>query len=50
MAHPVVVGSGKRLFGDAGETRGMRLVGTTSLGSGVVVMTYEPARDEEAGT
>jgi dihydrofolate reductase len=49
MVHPVVVGGGKRLFGDAGETRGMRLVDTKPLGSGVVVLTYEPARDEAAG-
>jgi len=45
MVFPVVVGKGKRLFGDAGETKDMRLVDTKSLGSGVIVLTYEPARN-----
>ena len=45
MVFPVVVGKGKPLFGDAGETKDMRLVDTKSLGSGVIVLTYEPARN-----
>ena len=44
MVFPVVVGSGKRLFGDVGETRALRLVDTKPVGpDGVLVLTYEPA-------
>jgi dihydrofolate reductase len=49
MVFPVVVGKGKRLFGDAGETKDMRLVDTKSLGSGVLVLTYRPAGEEAEG-
>ena len=46
MVFPVVVGSGKRLFGDGtGSTKAMRLVETKTFASGVVVLTYESARD-----
>jgi len=46
MVHPVIVGSGKRLFGDGSGTKGLSLVDTKTLGSGVVVLTYQPARSE----
>ncbi len=47
MIHPVVVGKGKRLFGDVGEIRDLRLVDTKPVGpDGVLVLTYEPARGE----
>jgi dihydrofolate reductase len=50
MVFPIVVGKGKRLFGDVGETRAMRLVDTKQLGpDGVLILTYEPARGEESG-
>ena len=49
MIHPVVVGSGKRLFKDGSDTTAMRLVDTKSFGSGVVVLTYEPAGKEVEG-
>ena len=50
MLFPVVVGKGKRLFGDVGETRTMRLVDTKPVGpDGVLILTYEPARGEESG-
>ncbi|MGZ4334992.1 MAG: dihydrofolate reductase family protein [Gaiellaceae bacterium] len=42
MIYPVVVGSGKRLFGGSNET-GLRLVDSTATGAGVLVVTYEPA-------
>lgn len=47
MVHPVVQGSGKRLFADGGDPTTMSLVDTEAFGSGVVVLTYEPAADEE---
>jgi dihydrofolate reductase len=44
MVFPVVLGRGKRLFGDRGETTPLRLVDTKPVGpDGVVVLTYEPA-------
>jgi dihydrofolate reductase len=43
MVHPVVVGSGKRLFRDGSDTKVLRLVETKTFGSGVVVLTYQPA-------
>jgi dihydrofolate reductase len=42
MIFPVVVGRGKRLFGDGGNTKTMNLLDSKTLGSGVVVLTYEP--------
>ena len=41
--HPVVVGSGKRLFRDGSDTTVLRLEETKSFSSGVVVLTYQPA-------
>jgi dihydrofolate reductase len=46
MVFPIVVGSGKRLFEDGLEEMVLRLVDTTTFDSGVVVLTYRPARDE----
>ncbi len=46
MVFPTVVGSGKRLFEDGLEETVLRLVDTTTFGSGVIVLTYRPARDE----
>lgn len=38
--HPIVVGSGKRLFEDEGEARVLSLVHSTTFGSGTVVLSY----------
>jgi dihydrofolate reductase len=43
MIHPVVVGSGKRLFSEESDRTALRLVETKRFGSGVVVLTYQPA-------
>jgi dihydrofolate reductase len=40
MVHPIVVGSGKRLFENGREPRGLRLVGRREFPSGVVDLTY----------
>ena len=42
--HPVVLGSGKRLFREGSETKVLRLVDTTTFSSGVVVLSYQPAQ------
>jgi dihydrofolate reductase len=44
---PVVAGGGKRLFDEAGDQKAMRLVGTETLGLGVVVLTYRPVGKDE---
>ncbi len=49
MVFPVVVGSGKRLFGDGIDTKVLRLVETKTFDSGVVVLTYRPAEREAEG-
>ena len=40
--HPVVVGSGKRLFRDGGPSVDMRLVDSRATTGGLVILTYEP--------
>lgn len=40
--YPVILGSGKRLFRDRIETHHLRLVGTRTFSSGVVLLTYAP--------
>src|SRR3954468_14389059 len=45
MVFPVVLGSGKRLFGDPGEKKTLRLVDSKVVGDGVVILTYAPARE-----
>jgi dihydrofolate reductase len=40
MVFPVVLGSGKRLFGETSDTRRLRLVDTKSVGDGVLILTY----------
>jgi len=42
--HPLVLGRGTRLFGEGGDTTALRLADTTQLASGVVIVTYHPAR------
>jgi dihydrofolate reductase len=40
---PVVVGDGRRLFPERGQTHGLELVESLSTPSGVVLQTYRPA-------
>jgi dihydrofolate reductase len=50
MIFPVVLGSGKRLFGDGSSTtKALRLADTKTFASGVVVLSYEPAGNEAEG-
>ena len=43
MVFPVVLGPGKRLFGDPGEKKTLRLVDSKVVGDGVVMLTYDRA-------
>jgi dihydrofolate reductase len=44
MVFPVVLGAGKRLFGDVGEKKKLQLVDSKVVGDGVVILTYAPQR------
>ena len=45
MVYPFVLGFGKRLFGETSDMKRMRLVGTRTVGDGLVLLTYERVRD-----
>jgi dihydrofolate reductase len=47
--HPVVLGSGKRLFGDGGPATTLRLVDTSTTSSGIVILTYQQAAQDREG-
>ena len=49
MVFPVILGSGKRLFRDEADISHLRLVGTRTFSSGVVLLTYEPQPEAPAG-
>ncbi len=43
LIHPLVLGSGRRLFTDGGAFAALRLVATSTTTTGVVIATYQPA-------
>ena len=45
--HPIVLGSGKRLFREGAPTTPLRLVDTKTTSSGLVILTYEPSGKED---
>jgi len=42
MLFPVVLGTGRRLFGPTSDKRPMRLASSTTVGDGVSILVYEP--------
>ena len=44
MVFPVVLGSGKRLFGETSDKKPLRLVDSKVVGDGVAILVYEPVR------
>ncbi len=46
MIHPIVVGGGKRLFGEGIDRKILRLVDTKPFSSGIVVLTYQLDKKE----
>jgi dihydrofolate reductase len=46
MVFPVVLGSGKRLFGETSDKKGFRLTDSRAVGDGVAILVYEPAGAE----
>jgi dihydrofolate reductase len=47
LIHPLVLGSGRRLFTDGGASVALRLVDTKTTTTGVVIATYQPAEPTE---
>jgi dihydrofolate reductase len=43
MIHPLILGSGRRLFTDGGAFAALQLVATRTTTTGVVIATYQPA-------
>jgi dihydrofolate reductase len=48
MVFPVVLGAGKRLFGETSDKKGLRLADSKVVGDGVAILIYEPAAAEAA--
>ena len=45
MVFPVVLGSGKRLFGETSDKKPFQLVDSKTVGDGVAILIYRPERD-----
>ena len=46
MVHPIVLGSGKRLFEDGVNREVLELVDSKTFGTGVVSLTYRPSSEQ----
>jgi len=46
MVYPLVLGSGKRLFGETSDKKPLRLVDSKVVGDGVAILIYEPAGED----
>jgi dihydrofolate reductase len=44
MVFPVVLGTGKRIFGETSDKKPLRLKDSKTVGDGVEVLIYEPAK------
>src|SRR5260221_6228169 len=44
MVFPVVLGMGKRLFGDTSDKKPLQLVNSKMVGDGIAILIYRPAR------
>jgi dihydrofolate reductase len=43
MVYPVVLGSGKKLFGDTKDMKTLKLADSKAVGDGVLILVYRPA-------
>jgi dihydrofolate reductase len=50
MVFPVVLGSGKRLFGETSDKKSLRLADSKMVGDGVAILIYEPASEDAKGS
>ena len=46
FVHPIVVGSGRRLFEDEAESRPLELVDSKTFETGVLYLTYRPVSEQ----
>ena len=46
MVFPVVLGRGKRLFGDTSDKKRLRLTDSKTVGDGIAILIYEPVRKD----
>jgi dihydrofolate reductase len=46
MVFPVVLGTGKRLFGDTSDKKPLRLVNSKTVGDGIAILIYETVGEE----
>ncbi len=49
MIHPLVLGGGRRLFPDGTMKTALQLVDSTTTTTGVLILTYHPARTDAEG-
>jgi dihydrofolate reductase len=49
QVHPIVIGSGKRLFGETDAPMRLRLSDSRTTPKGVLILTYEPIGEAAAG-
>ena len=50
MVFPVVLGSGKRLFGETSGKKRLRLADSKMVGDGVSILIYQPAGEQAKGS
>ena len=50
MVFPVVLGTGKRLFGETSDKKPLRLVDSKVVGDGVVIFVYAPADSKSSSS
>ena len=50
MVFPVVLGAGKRLFGETSDKRPLRLSDSKTVGDGVAILTYTPTSSRASST
>jgi len=50
MVFPVVLGTGKRLFGKASDKKPLRLVDSKTVGDGVAILIFQPAGERAKGS
>jgi dihydrofolate reductase len=43
MVFPVILGTGKRLFGDTSDKKRLRLAESKTVGDGIAILIFEPA-------
>jgi dihydrofolate reductase len=50
MVFPVVLGTGKRIFGETSDKKPLRLVDSKTVGDGVTILAYQPTGEEAKGS